>query len=488
MTDTTKTRDGEGTAMEERPETPSSSEIQRIREAGELRKERKKEIKEIATAIKGLQFGNVDGAHMSPETRWQVAKMCQVTGANPLTHIDILGDTIYHNAEYWSDVLNTHPLYLKHEQREISEANQQTLENKAEELEERAEGIREKAEKLDSEKLCKKALDLVVRSEELREEADEIELARSNYGVPEWPSDVVETTIYRLVQSAPVEEIRKGEVDAGPFVITVSECNWAGGYGEYLDENNLSGPAYGKDPIGDANPAKTARTRSLRRAARRAFSEWMEQYQEQIERAEEAAARDFELIEASAESRPGPGERQAIAGESGEPEATTDDGASDLPVTNGDESDGTPSGGEEEPEPAPPQASATPPEGGGENEPSTEELIDRERRAYFANLRDGPGIEDDEERHTWQEEHDLPASTTDWSLDQWRRANSILTAEAKASYKQACNALGVDPDEYARDMLDRPAKMISDFEQLTTKLSAEADQEAAEASEQEELL
>ena len=487
MTETTQTTEGEGTAVAERT-TPSEDEIAQIRRAGQLRKERKKEIRETARALKGIQFGGIDGAHMSQETRWQVAKMCQVTGANPLTHIDILGDRIYHNADYWSDVLTTHPRYHRHEQREISESTETTLREQAAKKEARSEEVLEKADALDSDELRREAKQLYQEALDLRAEADDLELARSKYGVPEWATDAVETTIYKIAQSAPLEDIEAGEVDVEPFLVTVSEANWAGGKGEYKDEHHPNNKSFSRDPIGDASPAKTARTRSLRRAARRAFSEWMEPYQEQIERAEEAAAEDFEVLRAEAASRPGPDERQAIAAESGEPEATTEDGASELPVTNGDESDGTPSGGEEEPEPAPPQASATPPEGDGEDEPSTEELIDRERRAYFANLRDGPGIEDDDERHAWQEEHDLPASTTDWSLEQWRRANSILTAEAKASYKQACNALGVDPDEYARDMLDRPAKMISDFEQLTAKLSAEADQEAVEASEQEELL
>lgn len=493
MTETTQTTDGEGTAVAERT-TPSEDEIAQIRRAGELRKERKKEIRETARALKGIQFGGIDGAHMSQETRWQVAKMCQVTGANPLTHIDILGDRIYHNADYWSDVLTTHPRYHRHEQREISESTETTLREQAEKKEARSEEVLEKADALDSDELRREAKQLYQEALDLRAEADDLELARSKYGVPEWATDAVETTIYKIAQSAPLEDIEAGEVDVEPFLVTVSEANWAGGKGEYKDEHHPNNKSFSRDPIGDANPAKTARTRSLRRAARRAFSEWMEPYQEQIERAEEAAAEDFEVLRAEAASRPAPGERQAIASGNGEPEATTSSGAKDLPVTGEvgsetSEAESEPSGGEEEPEPDLPQADATPPEENGEEDgPSTEELIDRERRAYFANLRDGPGIEDSEERHAWQEEHDLPESTKDWSLEQWRRANSILTAEAKASYKQACNALGVDPDEYARDMLDRPAKMISDFEQLTDKLSAEADQEAAEVSEQEELL
>lgn len=451
-------------------EAPQQEEINRIRKAGAFDVQRKKELREIAKTIEGLEWGTgssaVKGTSLSPATRWAMAEFCRVTRANPMQHVDVLGSRPYLNAAYWSDLINQSPYFIEYNQREISEATEEHLRDRAEKLKERASTLEDSDPK--------KAQQYRVQAYALEDEADDLAMARTKWGVPEWATDVVETTIRRWIPAAPMDQIQSGEYegDLDIWIREVAECNWAGGKGEYKREHHANNKSFGWDPIGDADPAKTARTRSLRRAAVKAFSAWMDKYETQIHRAEEAIEAEWEILEEDEQREraalPDPGGPQAVSTGNGEPEAHTPEGAQELPVEEAD--------GDEDAE-------------GDEDVPSREEMIDRNRRAFFANLRDGPGIESDEARYEWAAEHDLPESTREWSLQQWQKANKILVADARKKFLEACEAMGVeDPFEYAHGHLERPPKMISDYRDLTSKLSAAADQEAADDAEQGSLV
>ena len=99
---------------------------------------RKREERELYKTIEGLEWGDgvkaVKGSYFSPQTRHALAVFCHTTGANPMLHVDILNGKPYLNAQYWAERCVTHPLYLGHEQVNISA----DAEEKYRELEERA--------------------------------------------------------------------------------------------------------------------------------------------------------------------------------------------------------------------------------------------------------------------------------------------------------------------------------------------------------------
>lgn len=449
---------GTGTAVAKR-DGLDRSELDRIRREGRLRAERKKELREIYNSIKGVQFGNVKGYQMSEATRYQVARLCFVTGADPSRHVDIMGNAPYLNGEFYAEKINTHQRFVGYNQREISEDTEEELRDAADKKRERAASYLQKAEELGDDSFRERAIRMEREAADLEEEADDLPVARAKWGVPDWATDVVETTIRRFKEAAPLEEIQSGRIDQEPWIHEVRECNWAGGKGEHKAQHHPDNKSFKKDPIGDADPAKSARTRSLRRCAVRAFPAWMEKFEELKREAEKAISADIDLMEAADRPElPGEDGPQALTG-SGEPEVRSTEGARSLPE---EEASGAESS---EAEPA---ASDS---GGTEDDGSDPEEIDRQRKAYFANLRDGPGITDDEARYEWQDTHDLPSSTTDWALEHWQTANRLLVAEARRAYVQACDALDVDAESFAEDALGfSPPMTIGQYRELTERL------------------
>jgi len=355
---------------------PSDDEIEGIRKAGAQVAAYKKEVKKIYQVIEGLEWGSgnsaVKGSSLSPQTRYAMAEFCRITRANPQYHVDVLGGKPYLNANYWEDLINSHPLFHHYEQREISKATEDVLRQ-------RALRHRELATELEAAGDAEGAAKRRAKAFDLEEEAEDIAMARAHWDPRETATAVVETTIYRFINQAPIEAIQRGEiVEFEQYLIAVAECNWAGGMGRTMAD------AKKYDPIGDANPSTTARTRSLRRAATKSFSAWMQQYDRQIEKAEHAIEAEWEIVQedkrqerASLPSRSGP---QAVSTSNGEPEAANASGARPLPVD-----------GEDTPEPAP-----TP-------EPAEDAAEDPEwdatdaRKRFFATLR-AAGIEGDERK------------------------------------------------------------------------------------------
>lgn len=487
-----------GTAVARREEG-GGSEMEKLGAEGRARLERIRETKELSRAIQGIQFGDVDGSGLSPATRYQIAKMCIVMEAEPSQHVDILGGQPYFNAAYWAEEINSHERYVDHNQREISEATEEQLRETAASKRELASDFDELAEADGDEDLAARARRLKREAAELEEEATELPLLRQKYGVPDWATHVVETTIERFVSSAPMEEIHAGRQDPEPWIKAVAECNWAGGKGDHKAEHEKGNKAFGWDPIGDANPAKSARTRSLRRCAVKAFPAWREKFRQYRDKIERLIEREQALMAEYGDDLPDGGP-PALSTAGGEPEAASSEGARALPEgeASAEEPEVVSEAEASEAEPAPaPSASSTAPgetEAGEDDEEEDAELspVEIERRAYFRNLRDAgitpKGMSEEERRearYAWQEEQGLPQSTKDWELAHWRQANRTLTAEVRKTYQEACEVLDIDADRLAEGHLDRPARMIRDYESLIEKLESASTEELEDAMEGE---
>lgn len=303
-------------------EPPTDDQIAQIRRRGAIAVAQRQEISKIEKQLAGLEWGTgtavVRGSDLSPMTRAVFAEFCAITRANPMYHVDVLGGRPYLNANYWSDRINAEPLFVRFEQRDLSPSVEQALR-------ERAKAHRDVAEQLAA-STSDEAARRRAKALDLEEEADDIALARAQWSAPAWATVVIQTTIYRFIDATPIDAIRRGEItDFERWIVPVPECNWAGG--KTTGKN---------DPVGNAEPAKTARTRSLRRAAVRAFSAWMQQYEQQIRRAEEALEAEWEEIrEERTETRaalPRSGEAQAVRTGNGEPSAARVIDAEPLPV------------------------------------------------------------------------------------------------------------------------------------------------------------
>lgn len=207
-----------------------SDQFSQIALQGKAMVDRDRAIRAVYKDMQALEWGKA----LSPHTKAVLAGFCVDVGANLAYHVDNLGGKPYLNANYWSDRINGEPHYMGHEQVNIS--------------------------------------------------ADPD--ARAEWGVPEWAQQAVVTTIRRLANIAPIEAIRAGRVtDLAPYLYTVAECNWAGGRPSTDTK---------KDPIGNAEPAKTARTRSLRRCAARAFEAIRIETDAMVKRAEETLRAEWE--------------------------------------------------------------------------------------------------------------------------------------------------------------------------------------------------
>ena len=434
------------------PVAPSDAEIQGIREQGRAVVAHKRECVTLARQIEGLEFGTVKGAALSPATRYALAEFCRITRANPLIHVDILGGKPYHNAAYWSDLVTSDEHFHRFEQREISSTREQELRDRAKEL-------RDEAAALDGSDV--RGAMLQGRALELEQEAEEIWMARGQYRVPEWAQVAYETTIWRFTNQAPIELIRSGELtDFDRFLVPVMECNWAGGRPEKKKKGG-GGGTYQPDPVGNEEPEKTARTRSFRRVAVKAFPAWMERYEEQIHKAEAIIEAEFEIIRSddAAALRSLPTGEQAAATGRGEPTAAAAAGAEELPGTI---------------EPSP--NSGEPPD-----EPSEQEAewdVDDARKAFFANLH-AAGIKGDG-RKRWMADNGLPDSVTKFGQADYSKAMDALFAPVRKAYREGCDVVGVDAEDFALQELGGLPQRYEEFVKLLERLNALADKQAVQ--------
>lgn len=276
------------TKQDERPELPQAqkNELQAIRQAGQYAVERQKEINAVTRMLEGMQFGNVKGENLSPQTRFAIARVCEQYGADPALHIHILGGNLYLNAQFWAERVNALPNLKGWEQFNISPLY-------ITELRRQAEAVMADAATYDEPHLRSEGLRLLA-------EARKADQRRAFYGIPDTAVAAYETVIDFTDRAS------------------VYEANYA--------------PNSGNDPVGKARPNETARSRSLRRAGAKASPA--------IKSLDELAARqeikaEFRVIEADAkEARaalPAAGEAQAVRIGAGEPQAANVAQAQELP-------------------------------------------------------------------------------------------------------------------------------------------------------------
>ncbi|MDH5761052.1 MAG: hypothetical protein OEZ65_15930, partial [Gemmatimonadota bacterium] len=436
---------------------PTDDEIEGIRKAGAQVAAYKTEVNKIARVIEGLEWGAgnslVRGSSLSPQTRYAMAEFCRITRANPMSHVDVLGGKPYLNAAYWVDLLNSHQHFHHYEQRDLSPSVEQALRD-------RAARHREAAKQLEASGNAQEAALRVSKALDMEDEADDIALARAQWSPRDTATVVIETTIYRFMNAAPIEAIRRGEItDFERYLVAVPECNWAGGMGSTMASAKKS------DPIGDANPGTTARTRSIRRAGTKAFSAWMQPYEAQIEKAERAVEAEWEIIQEDAAVKraalPSPNGPQAVSTAGGEPTAAAPHGARDLPTGNGNGA---------APAPAAPPANHTP-----EAPPAAEFDLTDARKRFFASLRDAGIAEDD--RKPWCERSGLPTSTKEWGQAEFERAQELLVGPAKKKVEEGCKFVGVALSDLSLRVLGKEApEFLRDWNALADELSAAADQ------------
>jgi len=416
--------------------TPESKVVAEIRARGAAEVARRKEMHEVAKTIEGITFGTVQGSSLTPQTRWQIAKYCEITGAEPMTQIDILGNKPYLNANYWADNLANQERFHHYEQKEIGEPAELTMRTKAQELLDLSEDLegQEKA------RVRLRAFDLI-------EQADEMLIRRANWQPRASATSVVETTIHRFINQCNMAAVTAGKItDIEPWLVTVSECNWAGG---------KKGEGKG-DPVGDAEASKTARTRSLRRCAAKAFSAWMAPYRDALDNAEKAIEAEFEVLTAEEVEEEG---EQAVSFEAGEVEVVTSEVAEDLPME-----------GEEVMEPKKEEKVK-------KEAPPVEDFDRRDaQKAIFATLNEnGIGAK---ERKAWSVEHGFDESTTKWSQEDFARAMGININPVRDAVLDAIEILGLDLlDLSLQELGQEEPKFLAHWKKLSDHLEVMMDGE-----------
>lgn len=396
-------------------EPPTDDEIAAIRKKGVSLVAHSREVARIANMLLGTEWGGA----ASNATRYVVAEFCKVVGAHPVYHIDVLGGKPFLNANYWSDRLNSDERFVDFRWTNIS--------NNAE--------------------------------------------ARAHYGAPAEAKFVYECIVQKLVPFAPIEKIRSGDVtDWRQYVVETPGAGWAGGLG--LNKNGKL-----KDPVGEEHPAKTAQTRSLRRAGARAFAAWMSKYEEQITKAEEALEAEWEEIKPTRRSiTAGP---QALSSGNGEPLAASAERAQPLPVEDrsnlGKGAEQIPTAQGQAPvEPAAQTDAFSAPAASTPAQPF--DATDA-RKAYFATLRDA-GFAGEDGRKAFQKQHKLPESVTTFTQQDYERAMDILVGPTRAQALEGARMLGFGSVEELCASWQIPVPTIlRELKELVAAVNAELDKD-----------
>jgi hypothetical protein len=168
----------------------------------------------------------------------------------------------------------------------------------------------------------------------------------------------------------------------------------------------------------------------------------MQQYEEQIEKAEKALEAEWvEIIEEKRAEVEAPKARAFLTG-AGEPKAAASEVAKPLPDA-GPKSDA----GQAAPAPVPSSTPTDPPKD-----------FDRRdaERAFFATLRDA-GIRD---RREWCRSEGLPESVKDFTAESFDRVRALLLEPILERFRAGCAALELDPDKVALDRHNVPAASL----------------------------
>lgn len=379
--------------------------IDQFRQQGYLQVATKKAIAEKERALEGCEWGSgnsvVRGSSFSPATRARFAEFLVKIGADP-HHVDVFGSKLYTNAEYYIDRVTPDPYFISYTQLNVATRHSDQMRAQAK------QAITEAKE-----------LGLPTPTDEVQSllsQARELERVRMESGAPDWAKEVVRTVIRRYTSNAPIEAIARGEIaDVTPFIREVVAYNWAGGKGN----------SHGKlDPIGDAEPAKTAETRSFRRCARKAF-ELIKVLDEAAKLVGKEIFADYEIIDGDEqEARNVRMHQNAITAGNGEPTAAV----SSQPQARA---------GQEISQASSTTAAPT------DEDPFPKEERDQLRRRYLGYLRDvgvthGDADTAKVQREKWQRENGitgdgLAESSTDWTRAQFEKALAILEPQVRAA-------------------------------------------------------
>lgn len=422
------------TAADTQSAAGAAGELEQIREGGRALVEKRKELNKLTRQIEGLQWGNVNGASLSPAARYALAELVYIARANPQLHIDMLGGKPYLNSQYWADRINSDEYFLGYRQREISTAVTAQLRARAE------VALKEAAELADDPDMKAHVQELKNEAYEARRQAREYDTLRAECGAPDFALSVVETVIERFRPGAPLDAITRGEADPEHFKQIIIEYNWA---------PRLEGT---KDPIGLAEPAKTARTRSMRRAAVKGFSAWMVPLEKDLRRIEDAVEAEYRIIDhderAAAEQRTLPaGQPQQVQTGSGEPRQP-------------DAKKGAPSGVEV-----------------GNAFADADEKNAALKR-FFANLKES-GV-DSGDRAAWARERGLPESISSWGPQEHSKALELLIGPERDEYLKVCKMIGADPGDFAQEKLGGAPEGLADYRELRRLANEVADSDGAE--------
>lgn len=360
-----------------------------IRTQGAAALVQRQAVEQLVTLIDGSVWGTIKGSNLSPAAKTALAHYCYVAG------IEVPQEELdflggpYRNAKHWTRKMVGDPLYIDHSVTNIIN---------------------------DPEK-------------------------RADWDVPAFALAAYEIEIRSLVSFAPVDKIRRGEItDISQFIRVTRECNWA--------PSKKSG-----DPVGTQDPGKTARTRTVRRGAEKAFPATIGA----------RVRRDVEIIEAEWEdisagrkqltaALPSAGESQAVASGAGEPMAASSLGATPLPVEDltGDTQ---------------------------EIEDWTPEQREAARGGYFAALTAARRNET-ESRKAWQHENGLPESYNSFTRADYDRAIKLLLRELHNTLNEGLSIIGFDSLEVFCQLrnVEEP-RSVKELRALIDRVSAEADGE-----------
>jgi hypothetical protein len=476
-----------GVALTTASARAAMAELEQMREHGLVAIERKRAFAAIEKVIDGCEWGTVKGISLSAATKHALSEVCVVTGANPYIHIDILGGRPYHNAAYWEDLVNQHPHYVDSSQRAITKTVSDMLFRQADQMDAEAATLLADASALESKELREQGIEMRTKAVHTRNEAREVERLRVHYGVPDYAEHAYETSIVRYTPDAPLDAIKHGDIDGTRFLQTISEANW-------IDTKRT-------DPVGKSRPDVTARTRSRRRAAKKAFSHWIEPKMQEVERFERAIEAEYRVITSDEHrERLSLGAGDAIASGNGEPTATSAARAQPLPVQDrssiamsaGDFMTGVQeaqaafdaSGGDmaaaaaafhgeptqaSQPAPSPQPAAAA-------DDEQTGDLTDEERqelrKRLFPNLKEN-GITDEPGRKQWAMDNELPDSTKIWTRADFDEAFRILEGPAQSELLNAVGAHGYETvEEFCTARSLEVPQTLKDVKALTRVVQA----------------
>jgi hypothetical protein len=178
------------------------------------------------------------GKNISPVARQAVVRYSMEIGADPVRHIYVLGGAVYLNAAFWMEIVAANPKFVRSETRFIH-----------------------------------------VDPRATPEEADKRRVERVTYGAPEEAKGAAVVVLFY-----------EGR---GPFV----GVNWAG-----CGKKSPNDSSKWQDPVGEAEPTKTAESRAYRRAAIKAEPAWFREHP-RLQAAENVLAQGREIEERTSELR-----------------------------------------------------------------------------------------------------------------------------------------------------------------------------------------